>query len=121
MGLNTPKPLEKHIQAAIIQAFELKHRIKLWPIDAGCAGMRLGSPKGQKGHSGIPEGFPDLMGVVPGSGRALFVEVKRPGCKPRANQTAFLAWLASMGAVAFWADSVESALAQFDEAMRRAA
>lgn len=121
MGLNTPNPLEKHIQAAIIQAFKLKHRITLWQIDAGCAGMRLGSSKGQKGHSGIPEGFPDLMGVVPGSGRALFVEVKRPGCNPRANQTAFLAWLTSMGAVAFWADSVDSALAQFDEAMRRAA
>jgi len=112
----TPAPREKEIQAAIIQAFWFTHRITLWIIDAGSAGMRSGASKGQKGHSGIPAGFPDLLGVIPGDGRALFIEVKRQGEKPRENQAAFLAGLKAKGAVAFWADSVDAALAKFQEA-----
>lgn len=112
-------PLESEIQAAIIQAFKLKHRITLWPIDAGGKGFRSAGRSG--GHSGIPEGFPDLLGVIPANGRALFIEVKRPGQKPKPKQAEFLAWLGSMNAVAFWATSVDSALQSFDTAMREAA
>ena len=45
----------------------------------------------------------------------MFIEVKRPGGKPAPHQAAFLALLRGMGAVAFWADSVDSALRQFRE------
>lgn len=104
---------EKLVQKAIQQAFKLKHQIVLIHIDAGAAGMRAG---GAGGYSGIPAGFPDLLGVVPGSGRALFIEVKAAGCKPTELQTRMLALLKAKGAVAFWADSVDSALSQFQEA-----
>jgi len=111
---------ERDIQAAIVQAFRLRHRIVLIPIDAGAAGMRSNLSK-VHAHSNIPEGFPDLLGIIPGSGRCLLIEVKRPGAKPRANQIAFLKWGADQGAVSFWADSVDSALAQYEEQTRSAA
>ena len=109
------RPLEKEVQAAIIQAFKVQHRITLHKIDAGAAGMRSGLPKGGRGYSGLPAGFPDLMGVIPPNGRALFIEVKRPGQKPRPNQTDFLERFRAAGCVAFWADSVDSALAQYED------
>lgn len=110
------QPTEAQVQAAIIQAFKLKHRITLWPIDAGGKGFRQAS--GGKGHSGIPEGFPDLLGIIPGTGLALLIEVKRPGKKPSPKQAEFMAHLESLGAVCFWAASVDAALHNFEEAMK---
>ena len=83
--------------------------------------MRSAGPKVSRGSTGIPAGFPDLLGVEPVSGRAVFVEVKRPGGKPAPHQAMFLALLRSMGAVAFCADSVDAALRQFDQQTGRAA
>jgi len=111
-------PKESEVQSAIIQAFKLRHRITLWPIDAGGKGFRGAGKAG--GHSGIPEGFPDLLGIAPG-GVALFIEVKRPGCKPKPKQAEFLAWLEGMGAIAFWAASVDSALWNYEEALKERA
>lgn len=104
---------ERIVQKAIQQAFKAKHRIVLIHIDAGGAGMR---GAGGTGYTGIPAGFPDLLGVVPGSGRALFIEVKAPGKKPTETQLQMLSLLRTRGAIAYWADSVESALNQFLEA-----
>jgi hypothetical protein len=112
-------PLESDIQKAIIDAFKLKHRIDLYPIDAGGKGFR--SSAGSKGHSGIPEGFPDLLGFVAPQGRGLLIEVKRPRQKPKPKQVEFMAGLAWLGTITFWADSVTSALDQFEQAMRRTA
>lgn len=108
-------PLEKDIQKKIQQAMKLQFGVVMIPIDAGGAGMRHGQAQGCGGWSSTPPGFPDLLGVIPGSGRACFVECKRPGNKPTKAQTAFLAIVKAKGAVAYWADSVESALAQFRE------
>lgn len=105
---------EKAVQRAIQQAFKLKHGVVLVHVDSGAAGMRQGQARGMGGYSSTPAGFPDLVGVVPPSGRAIYVEVKAPGGKP--TQVSMLALLKSKGAIAFWADSVDSALAQFQEA-----
>ena len=106
---------EKAIQRAIQDAFRLKHRIALIHVDSGSAGMRQGQGRGMGGYSSTPAGFPDLVGVVPPSGRAIYIEVKAPGGKPTNAQVSMLALLAAKGAIAFWADSVTSALAQFQE------
>ena len=106
---------ERQVEAAIQEAFRYRHRITLWKIDAGGRGLRSAGPKVSRGSTGIPAGFPDLLGLEPVSGRAVFIEVKRPGGKPAPHQAAFLALLRGMGAVAFWADSVDSALRQFRE------
>jgi hypothetical protein len=106
---------ERQVEAAIQEAFRFRHRITLWKIDAGGRGLRSAGPKASRGSTGIPAGFPDLLGLEPVSGRAVFIEVKRPGGKPAPHQAMFLAHLRGMGAVAFWADSVDSALRQFGE------
>lgn len=107
-----PSP-ERLVQKAIQDAFRLKFQIALVHVDAGAAGMRQGQAAGAGGYSATPAGFPDLVGVIPPHGRAIYIEVKAPGNKPTDLQTRFLAALAAKGAVAFWADSVDSALAQF--------
>lgn len=57
---------------------------------------------------GIP-GMSDLQGHRP-DGRCFYLEVKKPGQKPRENQLRFLDAMRSTGAIAGWADSVEKAV-----------
>jgi hypothetical protein len=101
-------PLEREIQAAIIQAFWYRYRIILDPIDAGAAGMRRGAAG--PCHSGIPVGFPDLLGAIPPNGTMLSIEVKRPGQKPTKAQRDFLERRRAEGGIAFWTTSVDSAI-----------
>ena len=106
---------EKAVQKAIQDAFRLKFGIALVRVDSGAAGMRRGQAAGQGGYSSTPAGFPDLVGCFPPSGRAVYIEVKAPGGKLTQAQESMLAILKAKGAIAFWADSVASALAQFAE------
>ncbi len=112
-------PLERDIQAAIIEAFWLKLRIRLDPIDAGGKGFR--GVSGGRGHSSIPAGFPDLLGAFPPHGTMVSIEVKRPGQKPTKAQRDFLERRKTEGGIAFYAWSVDSALEQFDSQWRKVA
>ena len=112
---------ERDVQKAIVDTFRMKYRVALVHVDAGAAGMRSGMAAHQGGYSTIPAGFPDLVGVVPPQGRAIYIEVKAPGNQPTELQTRYLELLRGKGALAFWADSVASALAQFEDAIRRSA
>ena len=58
-------------------------------------------------------GAADLYGTLPG-GRAIFVEVKAPGKKPRPNQLAWLEHEREMGALAVWVSSWEELLSVLD-------
>lgn len=58
---------------------------------------------------GIP-GQSDLCGHRPGDGRSFYIEVKRPGGKPRENQERFLRQMRDSGALAGVAHSVEEAV-----------
>jgi hypothetical protein len=108
---------EKLIQRAICESFRLKYRIALVHIDSGGAGFRRGQSNGAGGYSPTPAGFPDLVGVIPPTGRALYIEVKAPGKKPTELQNRYLALLQAKSAIAFWADSVESAIRQYEESI----
>ena len=58
-------------------------------------------------HFGGPMAAPgvaDLIGTIPGSGRALFIEVKAEGLFPKPHQRVFLDTHAQAGALAFYAD-----------------
>lgn len=79
---------------------DVVHTLKGWLEKRGCLV--------HKHHGTVFSvlGHPDLYGVAPG-GRAIYVEVKRPGKKPNPNQAAYLERLVGMNAVACWADSVE--------------
>ena len=60
-------------------------------------------------NAGIPPGFSDLFGVLPG-GRALFVEVKSLKGKPSDAQTNFLNTVSMRGACACIARSIEDVI-----------
>lgn len=111
---------ESQIESAIRQAFLLKHRVYLYKTDAGGAGYRAGLRKGAGCHGSLPTGFPDLVGCEPVSGRFVAIEVKRPGRIPTELQADFLSHFRRSHAIAFWADSVDSALEQFKTQMEAA-
>lgn len=139
-------PSEKQISSAIADAFRLKHRIILHETDAGGSGDKKGIircpqglfsalslpqalPFGMEAWLSIPPGFSDRSGIIPGvfiqrpTGfhiqRWIFVEVKAPGIpKFRPGQLEFLEARRAEGHIAFWASSVNSALDQFQEAIR---
>ena len=52
-------------------------------------------------------GWPDITGVLPPHGKALWIEVKRPGQRPTKLQMYRLKRLKRAGAVAFWTDNVQ--------------
>lgn len=58
---------------------------------------------------GVP-GMSDLQGHRCTDGKCFYLEVKRPGQKPRENQMQFLRAMENTGAIAGWADSVQRAL-----------
>ena len=57
------------------------------------------------------KGVSDLIGTIPGSGRALFWEVKVPGKHPSPEQETFLNQMREAGALASVVTSPEEAIA----------
>lgn len=55
-------------------------------------------------------GESDLMGHRISDGKAIYLEIKLPGEKPRRDQLEFLEAMKNTGAIAGWATSVEEAL-----------
>ena len=128
---------EKGVEKAIQQAFLAKHRIKLEKTDAGGSTTRKGLrmlpkslqdalqcpselPFGLSLWLHIPPGFPDLVGALSPT-RLIFIEVKKPGGRFQEGQKAFLEARRAEGHAAFWADSVDAALAKYLEWMEAAA
>ena len=54
-------------------------------------------------------GFPDRM-IMNTYGRIFFLEIKRPGAKPRANQTDYATTLHKLGFTVGYADSLDRAI-----------
>ena len=123
------EPLERDVQKAGIEAFAMTHRIHLKPMDAGGQNTKglvavfpqwlregLGLPKhlpfGLEAWIHVPPDFPDTMGRNE-DGCWVFIEWKRKGAKPSAGQLRYIDTLQDLGAIAFWADSVDSALEQY--------
>ena len=57
----------------------------------------------------LSEGHSDLTGFIIGSGRAVYIEVKQEGKKPKPEQANFLERMRGYGAIAGVAHSVEEA------------
>jgi len=60
--------------------------------------------------SGLPSGFPDLIGFKPENGKIFFIEVKTPKGKRRADQVRFAKNLRDMCAIYGVARSAEEAV-----------
>jgi len=58
-------------------------------------------------------GYPDITGSI--NGIRIEIEVKQPGCEPSKLQYSRLRKLKKLNIIAFWADSLESAISQLDQ------
>ena len=118
---------EDAVQADCLQ--ELSRRgIPSWHMDAGGKRTRKalasrGVTMGQGGQGDIPEGWPDIVGILEG-GRVLFCECKRPGGSQRAGkptkaQVDFLTASEAQGALCLVAWSLSDLVAHLDHPMNR--
>lgn len=94
---------------------DIQTAIRIELSKRGCFVQRTNSATlytkdGRPVRIGIP-GQSDLCGHRPGDGRAWYIEVKKPGEKPRKNQEQFLRAMSESGALAGVAHSVEEAVA----------
>lgn len=60
--------------------------------------------------TGLPKGFADLFGVRRSDGKAVFIEVKKPGGAPTQNQINFLEAMKKHGAITGICHSAEEAI-----------
>lgn len=93
---------------------DIQTAIKIELSRRGCFVQRTNSATlytkdGRPVRIGIP-GQSDLCGHRPGDGRAFYIEIKKPGEKPRENQERFLRQMRDSGAMAGVAHSVEEAV-----------
>ena len=101
----------------------VKETIRAALVAEGCM-VRIHNVDARRGiGTGLGDGTPDLVCIVPPHGRFLGVEVKRPG-RPgllRPSQIAFGRAVRQFGGVWGVADSVKSALALLAEARQQSA
>jgi len=99
---------EGQILSAIMEYLALR---KVWCWRVNNSGMpirdRFGNVTGMK-KSTLPAGHSDIAGILPVSGKSLFIEVKAKGKKPTPEQYAFIEKVKANGGVALWADDVRT-------------
>ena len=100
----TVTPSERQIQTVILQ-WLLLHGIKAYRINAGM--LATGEGRAKRMVRLAPAGFSDIVVVLPKTGRAVFIEVKRPKGKLTIWQEQFLTEMRERGAIAFVAHGVE--------------
>lgn len=105
-----PSATESEIQAAIIEYLNYQPGVRVWRRNVGAM---AGSHNGRKWFVRFgAKGMADIEGIGPG-GRHIEIEVKRAGKKPTQEQLDWLEDCRVCGAIAFWADSLESAIEQW--------
>lgn len=106
-------PLEKDIQKAIIHFLSAHPKISIYGrFNSGTAitGDAQGNTRYTRFNS--IKGFPDIHGMLKG-GRAVYIEVKRPGGRVSEEQQEFIDKVSAHGAVAFVAYSVDDVIQNF--------
>jgi len=117
--MKSPITPERDVQRSIIDYFAAVYRITLHRRNVG--GMK-GSHNGKTWFMrfGKP-GMADLHGIEPKTGRAIECEVKAKGKHPSPDQFAWLGECRSLGAIAFYADSLDMAIAEYERQRRKPA
>jgi len=64
-------------------------------------------------HAGLIKDSADLIGFSTETGKFISCEVKMPGEKPTPKQYDWLCAVKNAGGIAFWADSIESAIINY--------
>lgn len=106
-----PKRLESPILKDILHFLAMSGVCIAWRANTGAVRIPQVGKKDRFVRFGIA-GMSDIQGFMI-DGRALFIEVKRPGKKPTALQMAFLDNATRHECVALWADSVDAVIEQF--------
>jgi len=107
-----PPPLEKDVLACIVDYFAVFYQITLHRRNTGAV---KASYKGKSRFVRFSEpGQSDLWGIQPKTGRHIEIEVKREGEEPTEKQREWLQSCRDSGAIAFWADSVNRAIVEFE-------
>ena len=94
----TPQPPEKEVLKACLDLLA-RHPKIAFAFRANAGAMKVDKRFMRFGFVGQP----DIIGQLVG-GKALWIEVKRKGRKPNANQAAFLAKAQAGGGAATWVD-----------------
>jgi hypothetical protein len=106
-----PAPSEKDVLKGALDLISAR-RIFCWRNNSGA----LLNAQGRPVKFGRP-GSPDIVGVLPESGRLLGAEAKAGDNRPTAEQAAFLAELQHFGAAAFWFNDLKQLNVFLDAAL----
>jgi hypothetical protein len=107
---------ERTIQSQILQYLGYRG-IKAFRINAGM--IPTGEKRSRRMIRLAPKGFSDVVAVLPGSGRAVFIEIKTAKGKTTPFQDIFLEEMREQGALAFVARSTEDVERELEEVMAR--
>lgn len=103
---------EREVQASIVEYFAAVYKIELHRRNTGAV------PASYKGKDRFirfsKPGMADLWGIEPGTGRHIEIETKRKGKTPTEKQSLWLEWCQAQGAIAFYADSLDMAIAEYE-------
>ena len=103
-------PLEKDIQKAIMQFLKSHPKVAMvWRQNSGTFQETDGRGNTRFIRANSARGMADIMGVLK-NGRALAIEVKRPGAKVLPHQQLFLDSITEAGGLAFVARSVDDVI-----------
>ena len=91
---------------------EKEQTIKVYPGDVV---IRAARPL----HAGLIKDSADLIGFATQGGKFVSCEVKVPGEKPSKEQFDWLAAVNAAGGIAIWADSPDSAISKYMQAIRK--
>lgn len=108
-GAKVPKPLERDIQAAVLEVLSVHPKVAFaYRFNTGAATFR-GADDVERFVKFAFKGCADVLGMLKG-GRFLACECKRFGEHPTPDQQAFLLSVARGGGLAFVARSVDDVL-----------
>lgn len=102
----TPDPVrEQAILAVALKYLNGPARCVAWRANVIATGS-VSATGARRWVRSLPVGHPDIAGILPG-GRALFVEIKRPGAQLSPAQVGMLKVLSTMGALALTVHSLD--------------
>jgi len=106
------KEAERDVSASIVEYFSLVYKIQLHRRNTGAFKLEhAGKSRFVRFSS---KGQADLWGIQPETGRHIEIEVKATDKTPSEDQIAWLASCREKGAIAFWADSLDMAIAEYE-------
>jgi hypothetical protein len=100
-----PVPSEASVQAGCLELLRLRG-VQAWRNNSRVFFVPGKGGKSRPMRAGFGNGSADIVGLLPGSGRFLAVECKRPGEKPTKDQVAWLNGVNDTGGFACWVSTI---------------